>query len=177
MGLVTIPLVLLPAAAATASHNRASTGDFSITGGYATWTVDTVWRSFDSGSLVGETVGDTIGVYELSSASDAPDSGVYTGVDLELSSYVDDFSNPLFGVATETIEGDVSSLEDGIYEVYAETCCRVGPENGDGNFSQWVRFTKTAGVYNVAPVFNNAPLFDWLPEAGNLVLDYTATDP
>ena len=177
VALVTIPLVLLPAAAASASHNRAVTGELSITGNTATWVVQTAWRDGRTSSLVSDSIGDTTPVTQLASASDAPNSGTSTGVDLTLTSYTTDLSSSLFDVATENLSGDLSTLGDGIYEIFASNSARATNQNAGTDFAQWVRFTKTGSTYNVSPAFTAAPLYQIISPTGGTVVDYTATDP
>jgi len=59
----------------------------------------------------------------------------------------------LYAQTVETFEGDLSTLGDGHYEVYIESCCRVGDIQNSAaeDFSQWVRFSKTGSTYAVAP--------------------------
>ncbi len=141
---------LMSATAATASHFRASGPDFTITGDQANWVVTSAWESNDHDEFVG--LGGTTPVRSLTSYADAPGSGTPTNVTLEVIdvTYSD---QPLYAQVVETFQGDLSSLADGLYEVYITNCCRVGDiqNTSTSSFSQWVRFSKTAGAYAVAP--------------------------
>lgn len=60
---------------------------------------------------------------------------------------------PLYAQTVETFSGDLSTLGDGMYEVYVDNCCRVDNivNSGAEDFSQWVRFSKVGTTYQVAP--------------------------
>lgn len=177
--LAAVPLVLVGALPANASHFRASATSFTVAGDAATWTLDSAWALDDADVIFSDTVGDTLGVYQLSSISDEPDSGASTGVNLALSSYAEDDSNPLYDHSTEILQGDLSSLADGIYEVYASSCCRIGgvENTPTSDFSNWARFTKTGSSYNLPPVSNDLSLYELVKPVGDTVLDFSAVDP
>lgn len=138
------------ASAASASHFRASGPDFSITGDTATWVVTTAWESNDHDTFVG--LGGTTDVLAISSYADAPGSGTSTGVTLEVVD-VTETDEPLYAQVVETFQGDLSSLTDGLYEIYVDDCCRVSDiqNSATSDFSQWVRFSKVGTTYQVAP--------------------------
>lgn len=171
---VTSSLVLAMAAAvvsgnaATASHFRASGPDFTVTGHQATWQITSAWRSDDSGTFVDD--GETVAVRSISSFSDEPGSGTPTEVSLAVVSVVESME-PLYAQVVETLQGDLSSLPDGSYELYVEQCCRVsGIENSSSeDFSQWVRFSKSGSVYSVAPRLTTPVIY------APLALDGTTT--
>ncbi len=138
------------AGAAQASHFRASGPDFSISGDDASWVVTSAWRSGSSSSFVG--LGGTTDVRAIGSYGVAPGSGTSTGVTLEVTSAV--FTDePLYANTVETFEGTLSTLGDGLYEIYVDSCCRVSDIQNSAatGFSQWVRFSKTGSTYTVAP--------------------------
>lgn len=143
-------VVGLGATAAWASHFRASGPDFVVDGHVATWVVTTAWETNDADSFVGE--GGTTEVLSIDSYADTPGEGTGTGVELEVISEVAS-DEPLYAQTVETFRGDLSSLGDGLYEVYIDNCCRVDDiENSIAeDFSQWVRFSKTGSTYAVAP--------------------------
>jgi hypothetical protein len=179
LALATAALVVVPVASASAGHFRASTPEFTISDDTATWVVVSAWRFDSPDYMFSDSVGDTFAITQLSSAGDAPGSGEPTAVDMELTAYSSVSDNGLFDTSTETITGDLSSLADGLYELYIENCCRVGDvENteGEDDFSQWVRFTKTGSAYDIAPAFTVPSLYQALPVSGDLVVDYRATD-
>jgi hypothetical protein len=182
IGALSIPLMVLPAISASASHFRASVAGFSISGDIATWTLKSAWADNDTDYIGTDNVGDTQNIDLLTSIADAPGSGADTGTTVSLLSYTTDVSLKLFDTATEVYRGDLSGLTDGVYEIYVENCCRIDgisnyPDDSEGDFSQWVRFTKTGSTYNVSPTFSNATLYSPLPTTGTVTLDYRATDP
>lgn len=156
------------ASAASASHFRASGPDFSVSGDIATWEIVTAWASNDHDYFVG--LGDTTEVLALSSYADVPGSGTDTGVTLEVISEVQS-DEPLYAKVVETFQGDLSALPDGLYELYIEECCRVSniENSATSSFSQWVRFSKSGGVYSVAPRLTSPIIY------APLALDGTTT--
>lgn len=147
---ITVTATGLIGSAASASHFRASGPDFSITGDTATWEVTTAWASNSHSTFVG--LGGTTPVRSITSVNDIPGSGTDTGVSLEVITEVET-DEPLYAQVVETFQGDLSTLPNGLYEVYVENCCRVDDiqNSSTSDFSQWVRFSKTDGVYAVAP--------------------------
>jgi len=109
----------------------------------------------------------------------APGQGTYLA-DATMSDPIYDYSDPLFEHTIETATYDLSSLADGQYDAYTEDCCRVsGVSNtsGTSSFSQWYRFSKSNGVYNLAPDFTAPVLYMIIPLTGSTTVDFTATDP
>lgn len=147
---ITATVTGLAGTGATASHFRASGPDFSVTGDVATWEVTTAWASNSHDSFVG--LGGTTPVLAISSYADTPGTGTSTGVDLTVVSEVES-DEPLYAQVVETFQGDLSTLPNGLYELYVSSCCRVDDiqNSSTDSFSQWVRFSKTDGVYAVAP--------------------------
>ncbi|MFM2352666.1 MAG: hypothetical protein RLZZ608_72 [Actinomycetota bacterium] len=158
--ILVVALSAVGASSAVASHFRSSSPSFSITGNTATWTIVSAWETNDVDSFVG--VGGTAEIDELTALSDPVDSGSYTGVDLTGISETQT-EEGLYSQNVEVMQGDLSSLGDGIYEIYVNSCCRVDDVqnalSSDDDFSQWVRFTKTAGVYAVAPVLSGTQVY------------------
>ena len=150
---------------ATASHFRASGPDFSVSGDIATWVVTSAWETNDDGSFVG--LGSSTEVLAISSYSDAPDTGTGTGVYLEVISEESE-DQPLYAQVVETFSGDLSSLSDGLYELYIENCCRVDDivNSAAEDFSQWVRFSKTGSTYTVAPRLTSPTIYAPLTLSG-----------
>lgn len=172
-------LLLSGVTTAQASHFRASGSSFEVAGDAATWTINSAWRA-DSGDYVfSDSTGDLLDVTSLAAYTDAPDAGADTGVQLELTDYAVDGSSDLFDASTEILEGDLASLGDGIYEVYAENCCRIGgvENTPTEDFSAWARFTKTGSTYDLPPVATNLTLYALLNTTGDTVIDFRATDP
>ncbi len=157
------------AGAASASHFRASGPDFSVTGDTATWEVTTAWATNDHSTFVG--LGSTTPVRAISSYSDVPGSGTDTGVSLEVISEVES-DEPLYAQVVETFQGDLSTLPDGLYEVYVENCCRVSDivNSIASDFSQWVRFSKTGSTYAVAPRLTSPVIYAPLSVVGTTTL-------
>ncbi|HEY9499080.1 MAG TPA: LPXTG cell wall anchor domain-containing protein [Terrimesophilobacter sp.] len=176
---VAAPLVLGSAWAASASHFRASGSEFTVSGDTGTWNLQSAWMADDADFFATDTIGGLIEVTELASLSDAPGTGSYTEVTLALTAFDIDSSNSLFDLTHQTFAGDLSGLGDGVYEIYLDSCCRVyGVQNGpDGSFSQWMRFTKSGGSYNVAPRFNSPTLYSSIDPVSGVTLSYSATDP
>lgn len=174
-----VPLVLVGAVSASASHFRASGTSFSVAGDTGTLTISTAWAADDADYIISDTPGDTIGVYQLSSITDDPDTGSYSGVDLELSSYDADTSNSLYDLSTEVASGDLSTLGDGIYELYASSCCRIGgvENTPTDDFSNWARFTKTGSTYDLPPQSSDLSLYELVKPVGDTILDFSAVDP
>jgi hypothetical protein len=172
-----VVLMGIGSSAAYANHNRATGTQFTVTGDVATWTVTTAWRADDASSLVSDTIGDQYEIEQLTSYSDSPNSGVGTGVWLTLGSYTSDSSNPLYDTAVEVLTGDISALTDGIYELYADSCCTIDMENSPfQNFAEWVRFTKTGTSYNIAPITTGVTPMQFITLTGDTTIDFTATD-
>lgn len=163
------------AGAASASHFRASGPDFSVTGDTATWEVTTAWATNDHSSFVG--LGNTTPVLSIASYADAPGSGSDTGVSLEVISEVES-DEPLYAQVVETFQGDLSTLPDGLYEVYVESCCRVDDivNSIAEDFSQWVRFSKTGATYSVAPRLTSPVIYAPLSVDGTTtMISYAAS--
>jgi hypothetical protein len=176
-GLVAIGLVVGSASAAFASHFRGSKASFTMSGHNATWVIDSAWATHDGDSFAG--LGSTVEITQLASAIDIPGSGSPTGVFLEVTAEEMDTTNQLFDLTTETLEGDLSTLTDGLYEVYLSSCCRIdGPlqNSTETDFSQWVRVTKAAGAYDIAPLYNAPSVYALLSSSTDTVLDFTASD-
>jgi len=160
---------------ATASHFRASGPDFVIDGNAATWVVTSAWEHNGAGTFVG--LGTTAEVLAITSYADAPGSGAGTGVTLEVVSEVlTDL--PLYQQMVETLEGDLSTLSDGLYEIYITECCRVDDIQNSiaEDFSQWVRFSKVGSTYAAAPRLTTPIIYAQLPIDGTTTLiSYAAT--
>lgn len=172
-------LIVTGATAATASHFRASGSSFLVHGDTATWTIASAWAVDDGDYVFSDSPGDSLEVKQLSAYTDAPDSGSGTGVDLELTDYGVDASSDLFDESNEVLEGDLSSLGDGIYEVYASNCCRIGgvENTPTEDFSAWATFTKTGSTYDLPPAAEDLTLYALLNVTGDTVIDFRATDP
>jgi hypothetical protein len=172
---------IMLAASATvvnASHFRASAPDFHIDGNAATWTLVSAWEKDDPSDFVGE--GESAEVLSIGAYTDVPGAGTGTGVSLTVTSVVEDDSNPLYTAVTEVLEGDLSTLANGLYELYVEGCCRVdgiGNSDDSGDFSQWVRFQKTGpGAYVVAPRLTTPTIYEVLPlDGATTTVSYAAT--
>lgn len=158
--ILAIALSTAGAGAAVASHFRSSSPSFSITGNTATWTLTTAWESNDVDSFEG--LGNTVEITQLTATTDVVNSGTSTGVELTSISEVES-EEGLYSQNIEVLQGDLTSLGDGIYEIYVSSCCRVDDVQNalatDDDFSQWVRFTKTAGVYAVAPRLSSTTVY------------------
>ncbi|MBX9472083.1 hypothetical protein [Microcella sp.] len=174
--------IAVGAGAASASHFRASGPDLSVTGDVATWELTSAWATNSHGTFVaeeeydddlgdytGEWVGETE-VKAISSYSDIPGAGAGTGVTLSITSVIET-DEPLFAQVVETMSGSLAGLPDGLYELYAEGCCRVGDieNSATSDFSQWVRFSKTGSTYAVAPRLTSPIIY------APLALDGTTT--
>lgn len=171
-----VALALSSAGVANASHFRGSEANFSVSGDAATWVIESAWRTNDGSVFVGG-VGSSVEITELSGPADAPGTGAGTGSMLTVTSSDLDSSFDLYDLATEVIEGDLSALGDGLYEVYLEGCCRIdGIQNGGEDFSQWIRFTKTGSTYDLAPTFNAATVYATLASNAETVFDFSASD-
>ena len=160
---------------ASASHFRASGPDFSITGNTATWVVTSAWETNNADSFVG--LGDTAEVRAIGAYGDVPGSGSGTDVFLEVVTETEQ-EKPLYAEVVETLTGDLSTLGDGLYEVYIEECCRVNDiENSpSSSFSQWVRFSKTGTTYAVAPRLTTPIIYSPLSIDGTTTtISYAAT--
>ena len=177
--LAIVPLILAGALSASASHFRASGTSFAITGDTGTLTLSSAWAAGDADYIFSDDPGDTIGVYQLTSTADAPDSGSYSGVDLSLDSYTADSSNSMYDLSTEIASGDLSALGDGVYELYASSCCRIGgvENTPTDDFSNWARFTKTGLTYDLPPLSSNLSLYELVKPSGDTTLDFSAVDP
>lgn len=177
--LAVVPLVLVGAVSASASHFRASGTSFTMSGNQATWTINGAWALGDADAVFSQNPGDTLGVQQLTSAADTPDTGSPTGVDLTLTSYTADQTGSMFDLSTEVLEGDLSALGDGIYEVYSSSCCRIGgvQNTPTGDFSNWARFTKTGTAFDLPPKSSNLSLYELVKPVGDTTLDFSAVDP
>ena len=169
-------LLAVGAAPALASHNRSdSSSSFSVTGDNAMWQLRSAW--IGGSSIFSDTLGDTLEVKAVAGYGSVVNTGTSTGVNLTLTAYSEVPNNVNYAVTTETLTGSLAALPDGIYEVYASRCCRVLPQNSPGQrVSAWARFTKTGGVYNVAPVTTNAPVLTVIDTTGTTSIDFAATD-
>lgn len=160
---------------ASASHFRASGPDFSITGDTATWVVTSAWESGSGDTFVG--LGSTAEVRSIGAYTDVPGSGTGTDVFLEVVTETEE-DKPLYAEVVETFTGDLSTLGDGLYEVYIESCCRVNDIQNSvaEDFSQWVRFSKVGMTYAVAPLLTTPILFSPLSIDGSTTtISYAAT--
>lgn len=174
VALLALSVVALPAAA-TASHYRSVYTTTSKAGGIITWTSVNATESGDPSSF-----SDTADIDLLTSSSDAYTSGTDTALDFVEISSTEDLSNSLYASTTQVYTADVSTLADGFYEAYSETCCRLdGIQNtsGQSSVSSWIRFTVASGVPNLPPVFNQPSLYELIAPNGTVSADFTATDP
>jgi LPXTG-motif cell wall-anchored protein len=170
--------VAIPASA-FASHFRSSYGSVSVSGSTLTWTLDEAWRK-GSNSDIG-----TPNVLTVPNPTAAPvtpvNGGTPAGYTVTSAVPVYDDTNPLYSTTTETHQLDLSTITaDGTYEMFASSCCRVsGVQNTNSNrsFSQWIRFTKTGGTYNLPPNFNNPSLYKVITPGAATSADFTAADP
>ena len=171
---------LAGAGAASANHFRASGPDFSVTGNIATWQLTSAWASNSHDYFVAEEDDDTgeLGgstpVLAITAFTDVPGLGTPTGASLTLTSVVDS-DEPLYAKVVETLEGDLSSLSDGLYELYVTQCCRVGDivnvgPDASGDASQWVRFSKAGSTYTVAPRLTTPVIYVQLPVDGTTTM-------
>ena len=160
-------------AAAFASHFRSSYTNATFTGDTLDWTLDSAWRSDDSDDF------GSASLYSVDAPGADPGQGSYIS-DATMSDPIYDYSSPLYVRTTETATYDLSSLGDGQYDAFTEDCCRVGGvmnTSDEDSFSQWYRFSKSSGVYNLAPDFNSPTLYLIIPLSGLTTVDFTATDP
>lgn len=173
--IASVALIAVGAAPAMADHNRGNGTAFSISGDNATWLVKSAWVGGDY--FFSDTLGDTLEVTELTSYADPVDSGTGTGVYLELTGFTTSPNNINFQSTTETLTGSLAALGDGIYEIYASSGAHASTENsGESSISGWVRFSKTGGVYNVAPVTAYGTPLVKIAAAGVTTIDFAATD-
>lgn len=160
-----------------ASHFRASAPDFHMHGDTAMWTLVSAWEKNDADAFVG--FGGTVEVASIESYTDVPGSGSGTGVTLEVIDEDEDDTDPLYTATVEKLEGDLSSLEPGLYELFVSNCCRVDDirNSSTDSFSQWVRFEKLGpGNYAVAPRLTTPTIYQALPLSGATTqLSYAAT--
>lgn len=172
-------LTLGGVSAAVASHFRAGASSLVVTGDAATWTIASAWAVDDGDYVFSDTTGDTLEVDALSAYTDAPNSGTGTGTELALTSYDLDDTNSLFDRSTEVLDGDLSVLGDGIYELYTSNCCRIGgvENTPTDDFSAWARFTKSGSTYDLPPAASNPTLYALLNTVGDTVIDFRAVDP
>lgn len=170
-------------ASAFASHYRASHGAVSITDSTLTWSIDTAWRTGSDYLGIGTFL--SPGIFTVPSPTADPvtplaggDPTMYSATSSEP---VQTDSTSLFTTTTETHQLDLSAItEDGTYEMYTTNCCRVSGvqnTNGNDNFSQWIRFTKTGSTYNLPPAFNNPSLYKVITPGAATSADFTAADP
>lgn len=171
-----IAIVAVGVAPAIASHNRSdSSSSFAVSGDNATWQLRSAWVGGDY--FFSDALGDTREVRSVAGYASPLNSGTGTGVFLTLTAYSQVPSNLNYAVTTETLTGSLATLPDGIYEVYTSTCCRAGTQNSSSDsLSAWVRFTKTGGAYNVAPITTNAPGLTVINTTGTTSIDFAATD-
>jgi hypothetical protein len=164
---------------AFASHFRSSYGNVSIAGTTLTWSIDEAWRKGSDDTFGGPSI---LSVPSpTTSPVTPPDGGDSTAYSVTSLSPTNDYSNPLYDSTNETHTFDLSTItDDGTYEMYASSCCRVGDvQNTDGNddFSQWIRFSKSGSTYNLPPNFNNPSLYLLIKPGVATSADFTANDP
>ena len=166
---------------AFASHFRSSYGNVSLSGTTLTWDVDEAWAKGDSDTFGSPSVMTVPVPVAGGDPVTPPDGGSSTAYTVTTAEPVYDESNPLYSVSTESHTLDLSTItDDGTYELYAESCCRVSDvQNTDGNddFSQWIRFTKTGSTYNLPPNFNSPSLYLLIAPGVSTAADFRATDP
>ncbi|MGN6271606.1 MAG: hypothetical protein ACTHMQ_00800 [Protaetiibacter sp.] len=177
--LVGLSLSIVATGSATASHFRASGSWLTVAADAATWTIDSAWHVDDADAVFSTTPGALLEVQVVSDYADDPGSGLGAGVFMQLGSFDADQSNKLFDRSTEVIQGDLSTLPDGIYDVYASNCCRVGgvENTPTDDFSAWARFTKSGGGYDLPPAPNALTLYALLKTSGDTLIDFRSTDP
>lgn len=167
-------VIALPTAA-FASHYRSVYSTTSKSGGTVTWTIVNATESGD-----GDSFSDSSSINLLNSASDTLASGTYANLDFSEVSQSEDTSNSLYASTTQVLTADVSTLADGIYESYTDTCCRLdGVQNtgSEDSVSAWIRFSVAGGVPNLPPVFNSPSLYELIAPNGTVTADFRATDP
>jgi hypothetical protein len=170
---VTASILAVPAAA-HASHIRSVYSTTSATNGVVSWTLINATESGDPSSFSPDDI------ELLTSVADGVGSGTSTSDSFTEISRVEDESNSLYAETTQVFTVDVSGFSDGLYEAYAENCCRLdGVQNSDGEdtTSAWIRFTVTSGVPNLPPVFNSPSLYELIAPNGTVTADFRATDP
>lgn len=165
---------------AFASHFRSSYGSTTIVSGTTlTWEIDSAWEKDDADEYGSPSV------FKVPNPTTdpvtPPDGGISTDYTVATADPVYDESNPLYSVSSESHTLDLSTItEDGTYELFAESCCRVSDvQNTDGNdsFSQWIRFTKSESTYNLPPNFNSPSLYLLIAPGVSTAADFRATDP
>lgn len=171
--LVTATALAVPAAA-HASHIRSVYSTTNAASGVVSWTLINATESGDPSSF------DPDDIHELTSAADAVGSGTSTSDSFTEISLVEDESNSLYAQTTQVFTQDVTGFSDGLYEAYAENCCRLdGVQNTDGedSTSAWIRFTVANGVPNLPPMFSSPSLYELIAPNGTVTADFRATDP
>lgn len=173
IGVLVASAIVTTPAVALASHFRSSYTSTVVTGDSIAWTLETAWRSDDI-----DDIGDAQ-YFSVDTPGAAPGQGTELG-EASMSDPVYDTSDSLFAATTEVATYDFSALADGQYDLYTEDCCRVEDvvnTDGEDDFSQWHRFTKTGSTYNLAPAFNSPTLYKIIEAAGETTADFSATDP
>ena len=165
---------------AFASHFRSSYGSTTIVSGTTlTWEIDSAWEKNDADDYGSPSVSKVPN--PTTDPVTPPDGGISTDYTVATADPVYDESNPLYSVSSESHTLDLSTItEDGTYELFAESCCRVSDvQNTDGNddFSQWIRFTKSGNTYNLPPNFNSPSLYLLIAPGVTTSADFRATDP
>ncbi len=165
---------------AFASHFRSSYGSTTIVSSTTlTWEIDSAWRKGSD-----DTFGSP-GVTKIPSPTTSPvtpvdsgDSTAYSVTDLDP---VYDTTNPLYDTTSESYQLDLTAItEDGTYELFTESGARVSGvsnTNGNSDFSQWIRFSKSGSTYNLPPNFNSPSLYLLIAPGVTTSADFRATDP
>jgi hypothetical protein len=161
---------------AFASHFRSSYGSTTIVSGTTlTWELESAWRKGSDDTFGSPAVEK---ITDPAAPVDGGESTAYSVTDLDP---VYDTTNPLFDTTAEAYELDLTAItDDGTYELFTQNGDRVdGVSNTDGNdqFSQWIRFTKSGSTYNLPPGFNNPSLYLLIAPGVTTSADFRATDP
>lgn len=165
---------------AFASHFRSSYGSVSMSGSTLTWNVDEAWAKGDSDTFGAPNVMTVPFPVAGAEPVTPPNGGSSTAYSVTSAAPVYGDSNPLYSTTTESHSLDLSTItDDGTYELYASGCCRVDDvmNTGTDSFSQWIRFTKTGGTYDLPPNFNNPSLYLLIAPGVATSADFRATDP
>ena len=164
---------------AFASHFRSSYGSVSVSGNTLTWTVDSAWKKGRDDTFGTPTV--LTVPSPTTTPVTAPDAGDSTAYSVTSLDPVSDLTNPLYELMTETNQLDLSAItDDGTYELFVQSNARVSGvsnTNGNSDFSQWIRFTKSGSSYNLPPEFNNPSLYLLIKPGVATSADFTAADP
>ena len=165
---------------AFASHFRSSYGAVSISGSTLTWDVEEAWAKADADTFGSPSVLTVPVPVAGADPVTPPNGGSSTAYSVTTADPVYDESNPLYSMTTESHTLDLSTItDDGTYEFYAPSCCRVDDvmNTGTSDFSQWIRFTKTGSTYNLPPNFNDPSLYLLIAPGVSTAADFRATDP